>query len=248
TSSIHDCLLGGKTHFPLDRTAAQRLGGAIPTVAAQLREHDAFVERAVRHLAQEGIIQFLDLGCGLPRLRNVHEIAGAVTPNARTVYVDRDELVVTHGRALLTADGVAAVVPGDLRDPRAITGDLGVRALLDFNRPAAVLLTAVLHFADAPAGIIAELCRLLAPGSAVVISHACRNALPDEVEQEVVEVFADTDTPIALRTAEEIRTLFDGLDVAAPGVVPVAQWRPDHDLHYESPQIIGGVGTWRGRL
>jgi hypothetical protein len=37
-----------------------------------------------------GITQFLDLGSGLPSARNVHEVAQAIVPQTRVVYVDND--------------------------------------------------------------------------------------------------------------------------------------------------------------
>jgi hypothetical protein len=50
----------------------------------------AFVRRVVAFLAGSGIDQFLDLGSGLPTGENVHEVAGRVNPDVRTVYVDVD--------------------------------------------------------------------------------------------------------------------------------------------------------------
>jgi predicted O-methyltransferase YrrM len=52
----------------------------------------------------------------------VHEIAQAVAPDARVVYVDNDPIVLAHARALLASQdvGETAFILGDLREPQAI--------------------------------------------------------------------------------------------------------------------------------
>ena len=116
---IYDYLLGGKDNFAADRAAAEEALRANPDGRISCRENRAFLQRAVHYLAAEaGIRQFLDIGAGLPTSRNVHEVAQAVTPDARIVYVDNDPIVLTHARALLTSTpaGKAAYVDADLRD------------------------------------------------------------------------------------------------------------------------------------
>jgi len=93
-----------------------------------------------------GVRQFVDIGCGLPAPDSTHEVAQAIVPQARVVYVDNDPLVGSHARALLTSgpDGACNYLDADLRDPDAIVREAA--RTLDFGRPAAVLLLAVLHF------------------------------------------------------------------------------------------------------
>ena len=63
----------------------------MPSVRTGPRENRAFLGRAVRYLAEEaGIRQFLDIGTGLPATNSVHEVAQAVAPDSRVVYVDND--------------------------------------------------------------------------------------------------------------------------------------------------------------
>lgn len=71
------------------------------------------------------IRQFLDIGSGLPTVQNTHEVAQAVDPACRVVYADNDPVVLSHARALLSADRVA-VASGDLREPGGITGSAAV--------------------------------------------------------------------------------------------------------------------------
>ncbi|GGK91074.1 hypothetical protein Ppa06_57170 [Planomonospora parontospora subsp. parontospora] len=236
-------LLGGKTHFAPDREAAERLRDALPTISAVARADREFTERAIRDAAEDGITQFLDLGCGLPHPRNVHDVAGAVTPGARTVYVDHDELVLVHGRAMLEIPGVTAVVPGDIRDPQSILEQPALRALLDLSQPVTVLLTGVVPFVEDPAAILVNLRGHLAPGSRIVISSACSDLMTDDELTATQKVFAETATPIHPCSSDAIVALFDGLDLLDPGVAKVHRWRPSHDLFFGPCPILGGVAT-----
>ena len=99
---MYDYFLGGKDNFAADRETANKALGAWPAMRTAARENRAFLGRAVRYLTEEaGISQFLDVGSGLPGVGNVHEVAQAVNPAARVVYVDNDPIVLAHGRALL---------------------------------------------------------------------------------------------------------------------------------------------------
>jgi S-adenosyl methyltransferase len=77
------------------------------------------------------------------------------------------------GRA--AGDEVARCGPQVVAGARANRAFLArASATLDFARPVAVLLLAVLHFlpgSDGPARIVAGLARALAPGSYLAISH-----------------------------------------------------------------------------
>src|SRR5689334_9433399 len=146
---IYDYLLGGKDHFAIDRETAEKGIKLIPTGRTAARENRAFLGRAVRYLvAEAGIRQFLDIGAGLPTANNVHEVAQSIAEESRVVYVDNDPSVMAHARALLTSHpaGRTAYIQADLHDPVAILGDPSVRATLDFGRPVALMLVAVLHF------------------------------------------------------------------------------------------------------
>jgi hypothetical protein len=64
-----------------------------------------------------GIRQFLDIGTGIPTANNTHEVAQAVAPDARVVYVDDDPIVLSHARALLTSTTApTAYIEADARD------------------------------------------------------------------------------------------------------------------------------------
>src|SRR3954465_8663855 len=89
---VYDYLLGGKDNFAPDRAAAQAGLQVNPNAATAPLQNRAFLARPVRYLADSGVRQFLDLGTGLPTSPNIHEVAQAVDPTARIVYVDNDPI------------------------------------------------------------------------------------------------------------------------------------------------------------
>jgi S-adenosyl methyltransferase len=97
---MYDYLLGGKDHFDADRTASEAMLKIYPDTGFSARANRAFLGRAVRYLAGEaGIRQFLDIGTGIPTAGNTHEVAQAIAPESRVVYVDHDQVVLAHARA-----------------------------------------------------------------------------------------------------------------------------------------------------
>src|ERR1700742_3195418 len=149
TARMYDYYLGGKDNYPADRAAAERIIAMMPpgVVRNSAGQNRKFLMRVVRHLVSDlGIRQFLDIGTGLPTMNSVHQVAQAVAPDSRVVYVDHDPVVLAHSRNLLHGNERAAVIGKDLRDPAGILADPELRALLDFGQPVAVLLVAVLHF------------------------------------------------------------------------------------------------------
>ena len=85
---VYDFLLGGKDHFRADRAAAELLLRANPYLRDTCRQQRDFLRRAVRALAKSGVRQFVDIGTGLPAAPTTHQVARAVDPTARVVYVD----------------------------------------------------------------------------------------------------------------------------------------------------------------
>jgi len=248
---IYDYMLGGKDNFATDREAAQQLLAAVPHIAGIVRDNRSFIGRVVRFLtAEAGIRQFLDLGAGLPTRDCVHETAQAITPDARVVYVDNDPVVCSHGQALLGSRDGIAVVPGDLRDPGGILRHPQVTGLLDFSRPVAVLCAAVLHFVpddDKPHEIIAAYRDHLAPGSYLAITHGT-TATPEEDPrgdvESVTSVYQRASASLHVRPLPEIERFFDGFEILDPGVVWMAEWRPDPGVPSAAPpeSLRGGVG------
>lgn len=246
---IYDYFLGGKDNFAADReTAAKALEGW-PTIRAAARENRAFLGRAVRYLAAEaGVTQFLDIGSGLPSKGNVHEIAQDVNPAARVVYVDSDPIVLAHARALLTSrpEGRCAYIQADLRDPDYILNHEATQETLDFARPIALILCAVLHFIpdeDEPGPAVKRLVDALPPGSYVVSSHATA----EYAEQSLLgagKAYEQGGIRGAIRDTQEFAHLvFTGLELVPPGVVIVSEWRPEPGHILPSAAEVGMNGA-----
>jgi hypothetical protein len=247
---VYGYWLGSKDHYPADRKAAEEVAACRPQVVAGARANRAFLARSVRYLAgQCGISQFLDIGPGLPAPLATHDVAQAITPESKIVYVDSDPLVLSHARALLTSnrEGACEYCEADLRNPETILREAA--RTLDFTQPAALILAAVLHFltdAADPAGVVAALTAPLAPGSFVVISHLTADFAPDQVASGVAAYNALVPAGITARTHREVTALFGRLPLVAPGVVPVSEWRPEHaPVQGVSADIYAGLATVR---
>ena len=244
---VYNVWLGGKDYYAADRDAALRVAERRPQVVAGARANRQFLGRVVRYLAgQQGVSQFLDIGTGLPAPDNTHEVAQALDPGARIVYADNDPLVLTHARALLgsTPGGACDYLHADLRDPAALLA--GAARTLDFTRPAAILLLAVLHFvpdADDPAGTLATLAAALAPGSFVAISHLTSDFAPAAVTSGVAAYNEAVPGGITARSHAQVSALFGDLSLVPPGVVPVSEWRPDPGLVRQPADLYAALAA-----
>ena len=242
---MYDYWLGGHNNFAADRIAALKISEQSPEAPLAARKNRAFLQRAVHFLAADaGIQQFLDIGTGLPTMGNVHQVAQAVTPSARVVYVDNDPMVLAHARALKTGEN-ATVIQADLREADTILGHPDTRRLIDFTQPLAVLFVALLHFVGDPDAreAVAKFVNRVAPGSYLVISHLARDEVDPQTVATGTAVYARTANPVTARPRAEILEFFHGLDMVEPGLVPVAQWRPDQREPVAVGQgLLGGVG------
>jgi SAM-dependent methyltransferase len=228
---MYDFMLGGKDNYACDREAVGKLTQMAPEAPLRARQNREFLGRAVRYVASQGVSQFLDVGAGLPTQDNVHQVASVVAPDARTVYVDNDPVVLAHARALLSTSPGTVVVAGDVREPAGILGDPQTRGLLDFSRPVCVLLVAVLHFvpdSDGPDRIVAAFRDALAPGSYLILSHASMDGAPPVEAARLGDAEAVYDratAPLIMRDTKQVTALLDGFSVVDPGIVHVTDWR-----------------------
>jgi hypothetical protein len=243
---MYDYYLGGKTHFAADRAAADTVLAVLPEGRDMAIANRAFLGRAVRFLARQGITEFLDIGTGIPSPGNTSDVLREVSPEARVVFVDNDPIVTTHTRALLGGRSTASVVHGDLRDATSLLADPGIKGILDPGRPIAVLLVAVLHFIrdqEEPERIAETLRRAMPSGSYFVISHGTQDFNPDRATA-AVRGYDEATAPFVLRSREVVGRFFDGLDMVEPGVVQLPFWRPEGDIEDDPSKIwlYAGVG------
>ncbi|MFG2883592.1 SAM-dependent methyltransferase [Streptomyces sp. NPDC048297] len=244
-SRIYDYYLGGSHNFEVDREAARKAMEFMPGLPKTMQANRAFMRRAVRFAAHEGITQFLDIGSGIPTFGNVHEVARAAVPQARVVYVDHDPVAVAHSEAVLAGDERTAVVAADLRKPHEILESPPLGQLIDLNRPVALLLVAILHFvedADDPYEAVAGLRDALAPGSMLILTHASYEGIPLSAERAegAVDVYRNIRNPLIMRSRDEIARFFEGYDMVEPGLVQMPCWRPESALEDEDPWAFSG--------
>ncbi|MFE9611953.1 SAM-dependent methyltransferase [Streptomyces sp. NPDC006012] len=235
---VYDVLLGGKDNYPVDREAAAAALAHRPRAFLTARHNRDFLRRAVTTLvAEEGVQQFLDIGTGLPTQENVHDLAQRIAPTSRVVYTDNDPIVLAHARALLTSgpEGKTDYLDADLRDPARILHEAA--RTLDFGRPVAVMLVAVLHFIEDESAydVVSRLLAAVPSGSWLVLSHLAEDLNPHTAK--VVQSFRERGLDFVLRTKDEVERFFtdNGLRPVAPGIVPVHRWRPDHAAPVPAP-------------
>ncbi|WP_309113259.1 SAM-dependent methyltransferase [Saccharothrix sp.] len=247
---VYDALLGGGHNFAADRAAAARIEQVLPNARRVARSNRAFLRRAVRYMASQGVTRFLDLGSGIPTVGNVHEIARDANPESRVVYVDFEAVVVAHSRLLLDGDERTAVVEADLTEPDTVLADPAVRALLDTDEPVGLLLVAVFHFVPDhkdPAGLVARYLSALPEGSFAAISHLTADHDAESMAQ-VAETMANSPNPMFFRPFDRVTPLFAGLDLVEPGLVDADLWRPEPgavDPDGPARGVYAGVGRVR---
>jgi hypothetical protein len=239
---VYDYWLGGKDNFAVDRQVGDKVLEIHPETALSVRANRGFLARSVRYLAEkEGIRQFLDVGTGLPSANNTHEVAQAIMPAARVLYVDNDPIVLSHARALLTSseDGETGYLDADIKDPDAILAS--ARQMLDFDRPIALMLIAVLHMLrdeDDPQAIVEKFVAALPPGSFLAISHLASDVEQDTMAEMGRRLNSAMTQQFAMRTRAQVTSFFDGLTLLEPGVVLTHQWRPETPADAGTPGVL----------
>ncbi|HEY0696691.1 MAG TPA: SAM-dependent methyltransferase [Micromonospora sp.] len=250
---MYDYYLGGTYNLPADRARAARIQTVLPAMEILARLNRGFLRRAVRFMLGEGIDQFLDLGSGLPTAGNVHEVAQAVRPDAKVVYVDYEPVAVAHGEQILANTPNVAIVNADARKVDEVLNHPRVRELLDLDRPLGVIMAGVMVFVgdhDDPAGMVRAYRNAVAPGSFIAISHLTAEQADPETKGKVhamVAAYQGVTEQLYVRDRAPIAAWFDGMTLLDPGVTLMPEWRPyaDREIHTGSPahQLgYGGVG------
>jgi S-adenosyl methyltransferase len=246
---VYDYILGGTDHYAVDRAFAERVIARFPVIRPAAMANRVFLRRVVRHLVKRGIRQFVDVGSGVPTMGPTHEVADELRSGSKVVYVDNEPVAVAHGHILLERDGDPtrhAVVQADLRDPTDVVHKVAATGLIDWERPVALLLIAVLHVGqpgqdgdDVAPDVVAEYRRLLPSRSYLAISHATPDGVPEATAREMTEVgrmYDSTATPLLLRSRAEIESFFGDLELVEPGATWVPLWHPEENGP-KAPQI-----------
>jgi hypothetical protein len=157
--------------------------------------------------------------------------------------------VSVHGQALLADDSSTRVVLGDVRSPATLLADPRIDGFLDYDRPLGLILNAVIHHVldeEDPYSIVATLKDALAPGSYMQLTHFTDESPEAKANEDVLRRSLGRGQ---VRTRKEITGFFSGLDILAPGLVFLPEWRPDGAISYPlapgSTLMLTGVGQKR---
>jgi S-adenosyl methyltransferase len=234
--------LGGKDNYPADREMGDQILAMVPDMPRIARLQRAFLTSAIEYLAGDaGIRQFLDIGTGLPTADNTHQVAQALAPQTRIVYVDNDPLVLVHAQALLTSssEGACDYVEADVREPEKILAEAA--RTLDFSKPVALMMLGILGQipdSDHPETIVGKLLDAVPSGSYLAISDGVNTS---ETFNEAVRHSGW----YHVRSPEQIAGFFAGLELVEPGVVPLGRWRPEATRFPEQDEVPGMCGVGR---
>lgn len=255
---IYDWFLGGSTNWAIDREFGGKVLETFPEVRTIARVGRDFLGRGVHYLARHGINQFLDLGSGVPTVGNVHEIADAVNPGSRCVYVDNEPVAVAHSQVLLEQHGDPnrhAVLHGDLREPDDVWRRAMSTGVLDPTEPIGLIIVGVLYFlgpeAD-PHGLVARYRDKLPAGSYLLSSHLTEDQVPEDgldKRDEVRNQYQRSSSELYMRDRDEFGRFFDGFEIVDPGVVWLPEWHPDEleskatERYADNPAAANAIGA-----
>lgn len=248
---MHDYWLGGSHNFAADRDLCHRIGDLLPEGREAIWSNRAFLRRVVQYLAADrGIRQFIDLGSGIPTAGNVHEIAQRVDPAARVAYVDSDPIAVSHARHILTGTDHCVAIHADLRRPDDVFDGTELRRVIDLDQPVALTLFSSLGFVAgserARAMLDAYVARL-ARGSYLAASQSAEYRRSPVAQNRALREYQQAiGVTMTTRSRDEIAGCFAGLELSAPGVVLIDQWRPDAQTPDHTIPFYGAVACVPG--
>ncbi|MDD7966505.1 SAM-dependent methyltransferase [Actinomycetospora lemnae] len=239
---IYDYFLGGTENYAIDREFAEEADRVFPAMRQLCRDHRRFSRAVVRHLADSGFDQFLELGSGLPTVDHVHAVAARSVADPRVVYVDRVPETVEHAARLVADEPGVAVECADATDVAAVLASPGVTALIDLDRPVAVLAVALLHSStdDVARATVQGYRRALAPGSVIALSHPTGLAHPGLRAWCDIRHSGYSYAPL-LRDPDDMASWFEGMELIGPGWVSAPEWTPDGPAPGAE---VTGSGLW----
>lgn len=232
---VYDYMLGGNHNYPVDLAFAERILRLAPFVRELARQNRAFLQRAVRVLAAEGVRQFIDIGSGIPTEPNVHQVAQDVDPACRVAYVDNDIEAIVASEEMLADNDRTVMIEGDFRQPRTVLDHPALGEFLDFDQPIGFLIVSVLHFVmdeHDPHELMRRYIARLPKGSYVALTHATVDDASAEAKKQfsrVEEAYGETASGGQLRSRDEVlRFLTDsGLTLVEPGMTYAADWHAE---------------------
>jgi SAM-dependent methyltransferase len=249
---VYDAALNGKNNYPIDREVLRQVATVAPQVNDLAWSNRNFLVRACRFLAAEaGITQYLDCGSGLPTAENTHQVVQRLQSTARVLYIDNDPVVLAHGRALLEQNERTRFIAADIFKPEEVLSHPEVRSFLDWTKPIALIQNGTLHHyvGDDTAELMKTYNDALPSGSYTVVAHFLDPETPKHSELARQMEYRFMHSPMGsgvFRTWDQIKAMFPGEEMVAPGVVLCDDWWPDgpriKPLNQVQECIACGVG------
>lgn len=233
-----DYYYGGTHNYEIDRKAAEDASRRFPALPNVAIENRKFLHKSVRWLVRQGITQFIDIGCGLPTEGSTHETILELEPNAKILYIDIEESAVEDGNVYIRETGwekQVTMIQASGLEPEAICAHPETRRIIDFEKPVAVMMFALIHFfSDSQYKTVLDFWRnKVAKGSAFVMTHVTeddRNEVELKEVQGLKDVYDQTPTPLIFRSQKELEPVMDGWDIVKPGIVRPHLWKNEEGL------------------
>ncbi|MFC4017469.1 SAM-dependent methyltransferase [Micromonospora sp. GCM10011542] len=220
TARMIDFWLGGEHHFDVDVAAAHAFEQAYGPCGSVFRELRAFLGRAVRAIAEQGVDGFLVFGAGVPTMGNVHEVA----PEATVLYTDVDPVTIRLGQRILAGSDRAGYGYGDATD----IGTIDPAQLHRFvpgwgRRPVGVVFLGLAAFLDDDTltRTLDELYAAAAPGSLLAVDFDTEELAGHP------QALAMMGPAFRMRAPSAFAPLLGRWTPTEDGIVPVTRWRPD---------------------
>ncbi|MGW5579247.1 SAM-dependent methyltransferase [Micromonospora chokoriensis] len=238
TARMIDFWLGGEHHFPVDVAAASAFEQAYGPCAPVFRELRAFLGRAVRAMAEQGVDGFLVFGAGVPTRGNVHE----VVTDATVLYTDVDPVTIRLGQSILADNDRAGYGFGDATDIGTIDPAQMHRFVPGWGRrPVGVVFLGLAAFLDDETltRTLDELYAAAAPGSLLAVDF------DTEELAGYPQALAMMGPQFRMRPPEAFTPLLGRWAPTADGIVPVTAWRREGPPA-QVPDAFHGVLAVRG--
>ncbi len=153
-----------------------------------------------------------------------------------------------HAQALIQGDPQTVYIEADARDYPAVLRHPETARMLDFTKPIAVLLVALVHFiddSDDPYGVVAGYVDQLCPGSYVILAHVTSDDIDPELGERMFGLNSQLRVPLTYRTKDEAARFFDGLELVGPGVIDLGRWSPDGEVDGPKRKLNSWCGVAR---
>lgn len=265
---VYDFYLGGTANWAIDREFGKKVLSRFPLIRPIAKANRLFLHRVVRHLARQGVRQFVDIGSGVPTMGPTHEVADQLAPGSRVVYVDNEPVAVAHSEMLLEQHGDPArhaAINGDLREPDVLWRQVEATGVVDLSRPVALLMIAVLHVRqigpngdDIGDASLARYRELMSPGSCLAISQLTTDGVSPEMDLNLADLKrmyeSSSSSNAIFRDREQILGLFGDFELIEPGLTWTPLWHPEETsptapvVTFAEPNesaILCGVGRKR---